>query len=340
MRSDSSTTPEAELRADNASVIDARGLTMYFGKRQVVDQLSMRVPRGSVFAFLGRNGSGKTTTIRMLLGLLPPTRGSSTVLGCDSRQLTPEIRARVGYMSESHSVYEWMTVKQSGEFASKFYANWNQRVFNAIVDHFELDARAKAGHLSRGERAGLSLAMTLAPEPELLILDDPAIGLDPVARRSLLESMVFLTRGGDRTIFFSSHLLDDVERVADHVAILDRSVLRASASTETIRQSVRQFVLRFDSSAATPTPLPTLPGLLQAKRAGAQITLIAALATHSARAQLQAQLATLGAASIEEGDASFSDAMTGYLGARGEDWSFLERERVPEQLSSATGGVA
>ncbi|HEY4129090.1 MAG TPA: ABC transporter ATP-binding protein [Gemmatimonadaceae bacterium] len=327
--------PVHDASTAREAVIDVRGLTMYFGKRQVVDQLTMQVPRGSVFAFLGRNGSGKTTTIRMLLGLLPPTRGSSTVLGCDSQHLTPEIHARVGYMSESHALYDWMTVKQSGEFASKFYAKWNQRVFDTIVGHFGLGARAKAGHLSRGERAGLSLALTLAPEPELLVLDDPAIGLDPVARRSLLESMVFVTRGAERTIFFSSHLLDDVERVADHVAILDRSVLRACASTETLRASVRQFVLRFESPDATPREVSTVRGLLSMRRSGSQLTLVIAKPDEATLAQLRA----IGASSIDDGDASFSDAITGYLGARGDDWSFLERATAGATNATTSGGA-
>lgn len=306
------------------AVIDTRGLTAYFGKRLVVDQLTMRVPRGSVFAFLGRNGSGKTTTIRMLLGLLPPTRGSSTVLGVDSRRLTPEVRGRIGYMSESHSVYEWMSVKQNGEYASRFHARWNQRVFDSIVGHFRLDPRAKSGRLSRGERAGLSLAMTLAPEPELLILDDPAIGLDPVARHSLLEAMVYVTRRADRTILFSSHLLDDVERVADHVAVLDRSVLRASGEIEAIRAAIRQYVVRFEG-AAPPSTLPPIRGLLQVRRGRAQLQLTIA----NADASTERALGVLGGAHVEEMPVSFADAMTGFLGVRGEDGFLLDAVDAP-----------
>jgi ABC-type Na+ transport system ATPase subunit NatA/DNA-binding transcriptional regulator YhcF (GntR family) len=170
------------------AVIETHNLTKYFGARKAVDALTMAVPRGSVFAFLGRNGSGKTTTIRMLLGLTEPTRGSSRILGHDSQSLPPEVRARIGYMSESHSLYDSLTVRQNGEYQSRFYPRWNERIFQAVAGHFRLDPRTKAGQLSRGERAGLALAITLAPEPELLVLDDPAIGLDPVARRSLLES--------------------------------------------------------------------------------------------------------------------------------------------------------
>lgn len=301
-------------------VIEARGLTRYFGEKKAVYEMTMTVPRGGVFAFLGRNGSGKTTAIRMFLGLLAPTRGTSRLLGHDSLHLPPEVRGRVGYMSESHCLYDWMTVREMGEYQSRFFPRWNRKVFDGVVGHFGLNDRTRAGSLSRGERAGLSLAITLAPEPELLILDDPALGLDPVARRSLLESMIYVTRAADRTVVFSSHVLDDVERVADHIAILDRSVLRACCSTETFRSNVRQFVLRFDAPAAPPAGLPALRGLIHARRSPAEWRLTVAGSNTTSAQSLQ----ELHPTSIEEVPVSFSEAMTGYLGDRGERPFFLE----------------
>jgi ABC-2 type transport system ATP-binding protein len=184
------------------SVIQARGLTRYFGDECAVDSVSFNVPKGSVFAFIGRNGAGKTTSIRMILGLLEPTRGSSTILGNDSSYLPPEIRARIGYMAEGHPVYSWMRVGQYAGFQKGFYGNWNEDIFATVIDYFSIDPRTKAGSLSHGQRAGLHLAMTLAIEPEVLMLDDPATGLDPAARRSLLEAMIYFTRSRERTIFF------------------------------------------------------------------------------------------------------------------------------------------
>jgi ABC-2 type transport system ATP-binding protein len=312
--------------------IETRGLTRYFGARKAVDMLSMAVPRGSVFAFLGRNGSGKTTTIRMLLGLTSPTRGSSRLLGHDSRRLPPAVRGRIGYMSESHSLFDWMTVRQMGEHQSRVHPRWNEGIFKSVIDHFHLDPRAKAGSLSRGERAGLSLAVTLAPEPELLVLDDPALGLDPVARRSLLESMVYVTRGFDRTIFFSSHLLDDVERVADYIGILDRSVLRACCSLDTFRTSVTQLVLHYAPDASLPGALPPIPGLLSVRRSPGVLRLTIVKPDHSTHTVLR----TLGATSIEEAPVSFSDALVGYLGDRGERGSFLG----DSMAASSTRGAA
>jgi ABC-2 type transport system ATP-binding protein len=254
----------------DSPVIRTRGLTKYFGARCAVRDLNLEVPRGCVFAFLGRNGSGKSTTIRMLLGLEQPDRGESWVLGARSQALTPEHRARIGYLTEEHQVYDWMSVREAGAFQAAFYPRWNERIFRGVLGHFGLKPEAKVRNLSRGMRAGLCLALTLAPDPELLILDDPALGLDPVARRSLVESMIYLTRRSDRTIFFSSHDLGDVERVADHLAVLDDSVLRACCPLETFREQVREVTLRFD---ATPPRLPEFPGLLQSFRTERELRL-------------------------------------------------------------------
>lgn len=293
------------------AVIQIRGLTKYFGRKCAVQELNLDVPRGCVFAFLGRNGSGKSTTIRMLLGLLRPDRGESRILGCNSQALTPEIRARVGYLTEEHQLYSWMTVRQAGEFQSAFYPRWKKSVFNGVIDHFALKPETKVKHLSRGMRAGLALALTLAPDPELLILDDPALGLDPVARRSLVESMIYLTRRSDRTIFFSSHFLGDVERVADYLAVLDYSVLRACCPLETFRDSVQEFQLRFHS---TPPVLPSLRGLLQAWRTETELRVTC---VHP-DAETEAALRALRPISIERTPLGLEDAFISYLGERGE----------------------
>lgn len=302
----------------NTNVIETHGLTRYFGRRCVVDTVDLTVPRGCIFGFLGRNGAGKSTTIRMLLGLLPPTRGASSVLGFDSRNLPPEARARIGYLAEGHHVYGWMSVADCGKFQSAFYPRWNPKIFGSVLTHFGLKPSAKAGDLSRGERAGLCLALTLAPQPELLILDDPALGLDPVARRSLLQSMIYLTRNADQTVFFSSHLLSDVERVADRIAVLDGSLLRADCELETFRSRVRQFVLTFP--ALPPAILPPLPGLLQTFRAGRELTLT--LAAYDG--DTERRLAALGAERIDPVPLGLEDAFVSYLSERGEKSYFLQ----------------
>ena len=303
---------EVEPTADSSdTVIQTRGLTRYFGSKCAVDTVSLGVPRGSVFAFIGRNGAGKTTTIRMILGLMEPTRGTSTILGYESNKLPPEARARIGYMAEGHPVYGWMRVGQWAGFQHGFYPRWNQEVFSAVIDHFAIDPRIRAGHLSHGQRAGLHLAMTLAIEPDLLVLDDPATGLDPAARRSLLEAMIYFTRSRERTIFFSSHLLDDVERVADHVAILDYSVLRACCGVETFRDRVRRLAARFPGGP--PRDLPAIPGLLQASRDGNDLSLIVA----NPRGSTHRLLESLGAEEVDEQSVGLEEALIAYVGRHG-----------------------
>jgi ABC-2 type transport system ATP-binding protein len=307
----------AEAAGHAEAVIEAQGLTRYFGRKCAVDSLSFRVPRGSVFAFIGRNGAGKTTTIRMVLGLLEPTRGSSTILGHDSAGLSPEVRARIGYMAEGHPVYRWMRVGQYARFQSGFYQHWNQDIFAGVIDYFAIHPRTRAGHLSHGQRAGLHLAMTLAIEPEVLMLDDPASGLDPAARRSLLEAMIYFTRSRERTIFFSSHLLDDVERVADRVAVLDYSVLRVCCGVEAFRDRVRRLVARFP--AEPPADLPAIPGLLRVTRADNELTLIVA----NADGKTERQLESLGALAVDQEPLSLEDALIAHVGRQGSRSLFL-----------------
>ncbi len=302
--------------AGENAVIEIDHLTKYYGTREIMTDMSLTVPRGCIYGFLGRNGMGKTTTIRIFLGLEDPTRGSARVFGLDSRSLPPEARARIGYLPEGHHVYGWMTVKECGQFQSSYFPAWNQDIFETVLTHFRLTAKMKAGHLSRGQRAGLCLALTLAPEPELLVLDDPALGLDPVARRSLLQSMLYVTRQADRTIFFSSHLLSDVERVADRIAVLDGKVLRSDCTVEMFRQQIRHFVLKFRD---TPPPTPDFPGLLESFRTDREL----AITLVNVTPETENRLSLLEPVSIEPVDLTLEDAFISYVGERGEKTFFM-----------------
>jgi len=303
---------------NTAPVIEIDHLTKFYGTREIVRDLCLTVPAGSIYGFLGRNGMGKTTTIRILLGLEEPTRGRTRVLGEDSTRLNPETRARIGYLPEGHHVYGWMTVRECGKFQASFFPKWNQDVFEAVITHFRLEPKMKAGHLSRGQRAGLCLALTLAPEPELLVLDDPALGLDPVARRSLLQSMLYVTRQPHRTILFSSHLLSDVERVADRIVVLDGGGLRADCTVETFRQRLRHYVLKFRD---TPPAAPVLPGLLESFRTDRELLMTLANVTP----ETEALLAALQPESMEPVEMTLEDAFVSYVGERGEKTFFTHQ---------------
>jgi ABC-2 type transport system ATP-binding protein len=298
-------------------VITAKRLTRHFGSKCVLDEVSFAVPRGSVTAFLGRNGSGKTTTLRILLGLLTPTRGSTTILGYDSQQIPAAARGRIGYLAENHPVIPWMTVRQAGEFQAAFYSRWNQKVFDAVIDHFGLDSKSRASTLSRGQRAGLALALTLAPEPELLIMDDPTLGLDPVARRALLESILVITRDANRTVLLSSHLLDDIERVADYLLILDRAVLRAACPVEEFRSRIAQYQLSFEGAVPA---LPVIPGLLDSLRVGQVLRVTVA----NPPADLEEKLRAMGPREMAPVPVDFAEAVTAYMSEQRQRGLFAE----------------
>ena len=305
----------------NDYAIETECLTRCFGGRPVVDGLSLKVPYGGVTALIGRNGAGKTTTLKMLLGLLEPTSGSAEILGHDCRNLPSNARGRIGFMAEGHPVFGWMTVGDCEKFEKRFRSHWNSSLFDAVLKHFDIAKHLKAGRLSIGQRAGLTLGLTLAPEPDLLILDDPALGLDPVARRGLMEAMVYFTGERERTILFSSHLLSDVDRVADYIAVMDRGLLRALCPMDVMRESIRQYRVRFEGK---PPYVSDLKGLLNAVEYPDHLRIV----TVNGREYLEAELLRRGAKDVEEEPIGLEDGLIAYLGRRGEQSFFVnEMER-------------
>jgi ABC-2 type transport system ATP-binding protein len=220
----------------NRPAIAVQALSKRFGRRLAVDDLTFEVPQGSVCGFLGRNGAGKSTAIRMMMNLLDPTAGSVTLLGMDSRRDHTALMRRVGYVSESPVLYEWMKVRELARFTAEFYPKWNHRRVDELFDRFAIDREQKVRHLSRGTQAQLALALALGGDPELLILDEPATGLDVLVRRDFLQSIIQLIQQEGRTVLFSSHLLHEVERVADQVVILDHGRLVRSGSVEEFKR--------------------------------------------------------------------------------------------------------
>jgi ABC-2 type transport system ATP-binding protein len=181
-----------------------------------------------------------------MLGLLRPTNGECSVLGCDSQFLTPQIRQRIGYVTEGHRLYKWMKIGELEKFQRAFFpGQWDGKLFNDMIEYFELSKKQKVKNLSNGQRAQVSLALTLAPNPELLIMDDPTLGLDVAIRRQFLEGVIHLLTRQGRTILFSSHILADVERVADRIVVIDKGMLKADCTMEQFRSAIQKFVITF-----------------------------------------------------------------------------------------------
>lgn len=216
------------------SIIRLDHLAKRFGAETALDDVSLDVPPGVVFALLGENGAGKTTAIRIMLGLAEPDGGRAEVLGLSSVKEGLQIRQRVGYVPERPTLYEWMTVEEIGWFTAGFYGPGFLPEYAKLVAHFGLSPKKKLKSLSKGTRAKVVLALALAHQPELLILDEPTSGLDALVRREFLESMVDRAAQG-QTVFLSSHQIGEVERVADIVAILRKGKLLLAEPLEQLK---------------------------------------------------------------------------------------------------------
>jgi ABC-2 type transport system ATP-binding protein len=269
-RSDTGTSSQAVATAErSASVepaIELRNVRKDFGRKTVLAGVNLSVSAGQTFAFLGRNGAGKTTAIRMLLGLLKPTSGQVRVLGLDPRTQALEVRRRVGYVAEDQVMFGWMRVAQLMSFMSPFYPTWDGKWARELSERFELPMATKVKHLSKGQGVRLALLLALAHRPRLVILDDPTLGLDPIMRKEFLRDLVTYLQGEQVTVFFSSHLLYEVEPVADAVTILDRGRIVRTASTEDLRANVKRLIVPVSAESL----LRSLPGLLDLSRSGRQ----------------------------------------------------------------------
>lgn len=285
--------------------ITTHRLTKYYGQRKVVDHLDLHVPRGSVYGLLGRNGAGKSTTLKMITGMVQPSYGGVELLGMDLATLPAEARARIAYLAEGHPLYTWMTIQQAVAFTLSFYPTANRTVVAQVLDHFELSPKAKIGRLSKGQRAQVSLALAIAPDPELLILDDPTLGLDANVRRDFLESMIQIIQRRGRTILFSSHILGDVERVADRVGIMVSGVLRVDCPAEHFKRSVRKVIVEFGRE---PPEFPACSGLLSDWRVGTRRELVFVGYGPQHRAAIEA----LSPYKVEVADMNLEDAFIEY----------------------------
>ncbi|MEN0110632.1 MAG: ABC transporter ATP-binding protein [Planctomycetota bacterium] len=305
--------PSDDAGAERCAIRTHR-LTKHYGQRRVVDSLDLSVRTGSVYGFLGRNGAGKSTTIGMLTGMVRPDSGRAEVLGERADRLSPATRSRVCYLAEGHPLYGWMRIEEAVRFTRSFYPDtWNDELCDGILAHFGLSRRQRCRTLSRGQKAQVSLALGVAPEPELLILDDPTLGLDTVVRRDFLESLIQIIQRDGRTILFSSHNLGDVERVADRVGVMIDGVLRVDCPTETFRESVTKVVLTFHGAAPDGAEaLAECPGLVSAWTAGSTLEVVLVGYDDAQRAAVEA----LEPRAIDRVDLNLEEAFIEYTRGR------------------------
>ena len=241
-------------------VIETQALTRRYGRKLALDHLDLRLPRGGVHAIVGANGAGKSTLFRILLGFQPASSGSARILGRDCRQLTRAERGRIGFVNEEHTLPGWLRIAQVVAMQRQQYPRWNQDAFGQVIGHYSVQPGQKVAQLSRGERAGLNLALALAQSPELLVLDEPTLGLDVVAKRAFLESLLHSSAVEQCTVIYCSHQMEEVERVADNLVILERGRLVNMSAPDDFRARVSHWIA--DIPFRGPDPR-TVPGLLE-----------------------------------------------------------------------------
>jgi ABC-2 type transport system ATP-binding protein len=252
-------------------VVDIRRLTRRFGAATALDDVTLTIRRGGVFGLIGENGAGKTTLIKHMLGMLKAQSGNVRVFGLDPVENPVGTLGRIGYLSEDRDLPDWMRVGELMRYTQAFFPTWDEAYAEELRETFDLAGDAKIKNLSRGQRARAGLLAALAHRPELLVLDEPSSGLDPVVRRDILGAIIRTIAEEGRTVLFSSHLLDEVERVADQVAIIHRGRILLTATMDEIKETHRRVTLRFGEPLDQP---PALVGTLSCAGHGAEWTYI------------------------------------------------------------------
>ena len=284
----------------NEPVIRIRNLSRRFRRTQALDDVSLELPPGIVMGLVGGNGAGKTTLIKHLLGLLKAQTGEVSVFGLDPVADPVGVLGRIGYLSETRDLPAWMRVDEFLRFSQAYYPNWDPEFAEELRATFDLDTRQTVKSLSRGQTARLGLLAALAHRPPLLILDEPSSGLDAVVRRDILGAIIRTVADEGRTVLFSSHLLDEVERVADRVAMLHAGRLVLSDDLQSVLEAHRRLTVRY------PEPLaarPTLPGMLTCDGGGQEWTIVC----NGQLDQLREAAAGQGAEVVEEQQPSLDE---------------------------------
>ncbi|HEU4851605.1 MAG TPA: ABC transporter ATP-binding protein [Telluria sp.] len=293
----------------NDHVIETDALSLHYGRKSALNQLTLRIPRGGIHAIVGANGAGKSSLFRVLLGFESPSSGSARVLGCDSRTLTPAMRGRIGFVNEEHTLPAWLRVDEVAAMQRRQYERWNEARYQSVLRNFNVLPDQKIAELSRGERAGVNLAMALAQSPELLILDEPTLGLDVVAKRAFLEALMETSFDDASTVVYCSHHMEEVERLAENLVIMERGTLRHMSSPGEFCERVSMWVAEFPTRDDR---LSELPGVLEVRR----IEGLTHLMVFDQDAAFGERLKQLGAVSARSMPVGLDRAVNGFL-ARG-----------------------
>lgn len=235
------------------NLIVTQELCKSYGNKDILKEINLIVPRGSVFGLLGKNGAGKTTLIKSLLGLVKPTSGRIDLLGENPWTFTDKTKERIGYTPQSDQLYSWLTVGQLLSYTASFYPKWNTNLVEKLLAEWEVSRQDRVGLLSEGQTQKVAIILALGHEPELLIFDEPVASLDPMARRQFLKTILEIVSDRDCTIFFSSHITPDLERVTDQVTILNKGKVDFTGGLDALKDQVKR--LRINAAVTLPENL-------------------------------------------------------------------------------------
>src|SRR5262245_2766924 len=287
-------------------VISIANLTRRFGAKTALNDVTLNVPEGSVFGLVGENGAGKSTLAKHVLGLWRAETGKVRVFNLDPVADPVSVLGRIGYLSEQPDLPEWMRVHEFLRYTRAFYPRWDPKYSEELRQQFSLDLNARIRVLSKGQRAKLGLLAAQAHRPDLLLLDEPSSGLDPIVRNDILTAVIRTVTDEGRTVFFSSHLLEEIERVSDHIAMLHQGKLVLCGPLEEIKAQHRRITFRFEAQQPKP---PAVPGALSVTGHGREWTVVCSAATTTLPG-----VANLNARVIDDHEASLNEIFVAHAG--------------------------
>jgi ABC-2 type transport system ATP-binding protein len=288
-------------------VVSIANLSRRFGSRAALNDVTVDVPRGCVFGLVGENGAGKSTLIKHILGLWRAEAGTVRVFGLDPVADPVSVLSRIGYLSEQPDLPDWMRVHEYLLYMQAFYPKWDARYADEMLEQFGLDRTKRLRVLSKGQRAKLGLLGAQAHRPDLLLLDEPSSGLDPIVRNDILAAVIRTVADEGRTVFFSSHLLEEIERVSDYIAMLHQGRLVLCGPLDEIKAQHRRVTLHFEMQQTRP---PKVPGALTVKGTGREWTIIC----NRTGLELPAINAKFGVSITDEDAASLNDIFVAHAG--------------------------
>lgn len=288
------------------NVIECRNITHYYGKRLIYEDLSFAVPRGRILGLLGKNGTGKTTTINILSGFLQPRSGECMILGEKIGQMNPLTRRKISLLIEGHVQYQFMTIEQIERFYSRFYPNWRREAYYELMSRLKVAPHQRINRMSCGQRSQVALGLILAQDAEVLVLDDFSLGLDPGYRRLFVDYMREYAKAENKTVFLTSHIIQDMERLIDDCIIMDYGKILVQMPVEELLGKFRRYTTQVEADFK----LKDTEGIYNPSVIRSSMELFSMLPEEEVRARLAAQ--GVGNLSVER--VGLEDAFIGLTG--------------------------